>query len=160
MSDETENPERREPTAEQIQAAKDASDPRIDAHLQTIVSMVEKSVTVEDREIKHGFELGITLHVSGVVVTGVLVSHLRWAQVFGEKLGDGPMEDGWRNGLGLDDPQTVVDATRALEPWERLSIHLIEAQTLVGERMIPSSNPVPWRGRLAAVSGWSLGRLS
>lgn len=115
------------------------------------------------------FSFGITLHVGGALVTGELVGgttfwaeqaeHVRRtgvgtgveamasmmdevARYYEEELGSG--ED------GADD----ADASRNLTP--EAFIHLRNARTITSQGDVPSEGTF-WRGRLAAVDGYSLG---
>lgn len=109
------------------------------------------------------FELGLTLHVSGVVVSGVMISpaaffdHLadwvaeRGAGEFGESLAR-PMAQMFRDGAA--DQQADDDA-----PIPVNFIHLRHGQVFAPGLAEPLP-PAPWRGRLSHVSGWSIGNLA
>ncbi len=107
-------------------------------------------------------EIGLTLYVSGTVVSGTLVSGRRffgemaellasegvsdWAEVFARTAGELFPERGTEPG---DEEPTDLSATH---------IHLRAARVFTSG----SDQPLPktlWRGRLSHVSAWSLGTL-
>lgn len=104
-----------------------------------------------------GLEVGVTLTVSGAVVSGTLVGRREWANraiVKYDQLQDvlGPFKAGW-------DEQALADAERTgdedMPPYHTV-IHLTEARHFIGDRLIPDGGAF-WRGRLSEVSGWSFG---
>lgn len=109
-------------------------------------------------------EIGLTLHVSGVVVSGILVSassffdHLaRWLADNGSQdLADNfatPMAD------MLRESRADREKSGAGSPADAHFIHLREAQVFSSgaDRPLPKTL---WRGRLSHVSAWSIGVMS
>jgi hypothetical protein len=107
-------------------------------------------------------EIGLTLYVSGIVVSGTLVSGRRffgemaellasegvsgWAEIFARTAGELFPERGTEPG---DEEPTDLSA---------VYIHLREARVFTSgnDRPLPETL---WRGRLSHVSGWSLGTM-
>jgi hypothetical protein len=116
-------------------------------------------------------ELSVTLHVSGVVVSGTLISEARLYEQLAEALRQVPpppdMPEGALSGpaalaTAFDSSaeeyreQAELDRSRN-EPPPVIYIHLRDAAVWA-----PGGEPLPrmlWRGRLSHVSGWSLGAL-
>lgn len=116
-------------------------------------------------------EIGVTLHVNGAIVSGMLVSmaqHFRLlTKAFSDPSNAGPYTD---PGAGkpfveffrppLEAAEKSVAAIResdTLPPMPR-HIHLRQAHTLV-----PGQPPLVeslWRGRLTQVDGWSISLLA
>jgi hypothetical protein len=124
-----------------------------------------------------GLEIGLTLHVSGMVVSGTLISFGTYLDSMGgymRHIGAGPgsqtsltafaamfdqLSDQFKtamaeSGASEPDPADLPDG----QPRE-LYIHLRDA--LVFAPGVPSAVPrTLWRGRLSHVSGWFIGSLS
>jgi len=117
-------------------------------------------------------ELGVTLHVSGVIVSGTLISGSKFmgqvAQALKEAAAsqNAPSAEGLAEGFAAvagsyrqwaqHEREKTRDDDEALRPLTQY-IHLQDAEVRA-----PGEPPFPgmlWRGRLAHVSGWSFGIL-
>jgi hypothetical protein len=136
---------------------------RPDNALEILVAAVNRAQSIE---------IGVTLHVSGIVVSGLLIS----GQSFFDLLGRWLAETGSSENAPIREalagwPAHFVEQYRADErrpddsedhgegrpPRTITYIHMRDA-SVVG----PGLPPLPgilWRGRLSHVSGWSLGRF-
>ena len=112
----------------------------------------------------HGTEIGITLHASGLVVSGMLISGRRYFELLIESLENSPSEGGGTFGQlftpfrdrytedGLTNDSTEGEDT-TLQPVG--FIHMRDAQTFS-----PTGHSLPgtlWRARLTEITGWSIG---
>lgn len=134
-----------------------------DRCLLTLVNIVDM-----DGEL----EIGMTLHVSGVIVSGLLISAQRYFELLNEAIQPGgSQESAWlREALGdaltdFSEPygayefNAVTEAEQAaLELFLTSYIHMRNAEVHApgGPGHLA---PALWRGRLSHVSGWSLGVL-
>jgi len=131
------------------------------------------SVLVDNAETR-GLEIGITLSVGGLLVSGILIGTGAYLAGLTEDL---------KFQVSSSTPVTVaaVEKTRKtfaylasalgadklndkeldeLEPYPRQTIHLKDAQYFYpSAEPLPSERTVFWRGRLSEVDGFSLGRL-
>jgi hypothetical protein len=136
---------------------------RPDDALEVLVAAVNRVQSIE---------IGVTLHVSGIVVSGLLISGQSFFDLLGRSLAEtSPAENapirealaGWpahfaeryrANELRLDGSEDHGE----YRPARTITyIHMRDA-SVVG----PGLPPLPgtlWRGRLSHVSGWSLGRF-
>lgn len=117
-------------------------------------------------------EIGITLDVSGVIVSGLLISAQRYFELLNEAVqtAGSPESAGLREALGdafmamaksyrADEFTVETEAEQvALELVLTSYIHLRNAEVHApgGPGHLA---PALWRGRLSQVSGWSLGAL-
>jgi hypothetical protein len=112
-----------------------------------------------------GTEIGITLHVHGTIVSGLLISNARFYRLLVKSFADRSTESGDSfesfakfYQFTLNDVEkeldSVRDKERQLEPPRH--IHLRHAQTYVTSGAAPFTAPL-WRGRLSAIDGWSIG---
>ena len=102
-------------------------------------------------------ELGITLTVPGGVVTGLLIGVNRYWREYeaaGTSAGD-EMSSMLREFFTLPDKGGAEEEAPG-HVWRH--IHLREARYVTGALESPE-NGMLWRGRLAQVSGWSIGVL-
>jgi hypothetical protein len=112
-----------------------------------------------------GLEFGITLSVGGSVVSGTLISGRKYFDKFASEFSASwPGQDKEeikssisKIGAIYDKPDNEED--RLVNPPPQF-IHLANARIFHGREMLPSSVGVLWRGKLNAVSGFSLGSLS
>jgi hypothetical protein len=112
--------------------------------------------------IGHGFEVSVTLHVCGVVVSGLMISGRAYFELLENVLhqADADFLSGWTDAFAdrfpdrtHDDDSRSVDPPLAKEPPTGF-VHLRAATVHA-----PGATPLPellWRGRLAHVSGWSI----
>jgi hypothetical protein len=151
------------PTDEEIAAS--YKEPA-DGQLQTLIDWVNGTET----------ELGITLMVGGLIVSGRLASSHRYFEEFADQLVDGITI------TFTDEPDTdptdslrLIRETFALPGKQMTSIppdrrpaprfiHLREPSFRVGtvtlNLSLPGGRPAWWRGRLARVDGFFLGQMS
>lgn len=127
----------------------------VDWHLQLLV---------EDAN-DFGVEVAITLFVAGGVITGVLTSGRVYFDRFADRFAAGWPDEG-RAELRAS-MATPGDVYPRLEPGEKSPrrpaqfIHLRDAQLVTAQGNLPASGEgLLWRGRLTAVSGYSLGMLA
>jgi hypothetical protein len=128
----------------------------VDWHLQLLV---------EDAN-DFGLELPITLFVPGAVVAGVLTSGKVYFDLFADRFAAGwPVEGRAELRASM---AAYGDVYPRLEPGEKSPrkrpaqfIHLRDAQVVTAQGNLPAvGDGLLWRGRLAAVSGYSLGQLA
>ena len=119
-------------------------------------------------------DIGVTLHVAGVVISGTLISGRKFFHHIAQALREAAARHDAQAAEGLAEGFTAVaDSYRLWAEHERQSdsnddqdairpltlyIHLRDAAVYA-----PGGPPLPgmlWRGRLAHVSGWSLGVLT
>lgn len=125
-----------------------------DWFLQSLVNMVTSG----------GLEIGLTLHVGGLLVSGLLVSGRRYFEGFGEDFAsaipDAEVAENIKSSyasLGASIYQTREEGTTNAPSY----IHLQNAKFFS-----PNGNPLPanhgvwWRGRISEVQGFFLGNLS
>lgn len=106
-----------------------------------------------------GVELPLQLTVSGVLVSGVLVGVVRWFELYAAHVdehwqGEGPCSMAVRLREALVSHR-VTFQTRPETPPAHM--HLLEASVWAGDDQAMVGF---WRGRIAAVDGWSVGRPS
>ena len=121
-----------------------------DWFLQSLVCMANDS----------GIKFGITLNVSGFLVSGTLIGIKEYFKLFGESFASG-MEPG--------DAANSVKATYAeygnlydpeLKPKSPSFIHLVDTKFHTTNGVpVPSNQGTLWRGRLSEVGGFILGSL-
>tara|TARA_B100000929_G_C15389865_1_gene380807 strand:- start:359 stop:772 length:414 start_codon:yes stop_codon:yes gene_type:complete len=112
-----------------------------------------------------GASMGVTLYVNGAVITGELISQKRYVEEIVSDL-RGPMESALKTHSSsvLDAISRVGDMPNGStgeegEASEYEFVHLSGAQCFSGNNRVPS-NGAPWRGKLAAIDGFMLGRMS
>jgi hypothetical protein len=113
--------------------------------------------------VSHGFEVSVTLHVCGVLVCGLMISGRTYFELLQDVLrqADADFLSGWTDAFADRFPAGVShedaagnDAPPSKEPPTGF-VHLRAATVHA-----PGATPLPdmlWRGRLAHVSGWSIG---
>jgi hypothetical protein len=115
-------------------------------------------------------EIGLTLHVKGCVVSGVLISGAQYYRLLVKELSDlDRLSEQSNRELAanlvkfyrpsLEMAEKNVEETRAQKKLPALPrhIHFRRAQTIVsGQAALTQSL---WRGRLAEVDGWSFGNF-
>jgi hypothetical protein len=148
MTDETEQPHR-------VQQEPSAALP--DWFLQSLVSLVNNSES----------EIGVTLQVSGFLVSGLLVGGAKYFEGFAAELATAFPEDQRTTesiqkafssyGAGLYKPTDTADVSSPPPTY----IHLKQARFfhIIGTP-VPVNRGVWWRGRLSEVSAFVMGTLS
>lgn len=132
----------------------------VDCFLQSLVSIVnDESASIP-----------ITLSVGGLLISGDMIGGKAYFNEFARQF-----KDGFRD-ISSETASTIEKAFKRLgdvyDPIQKESqgsapiptphlVHLIDAHIyLSGASPAPSEKGVVWRGRLEAVDGFSLGRLS
>lgn len=123
-----------------------------------------------DADGEHG--LGVTLIVGGSSIGGVIVSERIWVEAIGRQQEDLytalskqmlEVVDSKEQKPELSNEEyDELDEGQRLDhlfEWSPSFIHLVRAQQLVGEHLVPTDGGVPMRIRLSEVQGWSLGKL-
>jgi hypothetical protein len=113
-----------------------------------------------------GVEAGLTLVCGGTIVSGILVSGADYVRGFREEFtADLPPES--KDAVGplfdfLAGPYSgTPDGEDGPAAERTMYIHLRDARFYAaGQLPIPANRGVWWRGRLASVSGFSLGQLT
>lgn len=134
-----------------------------DWHLQNLISIVNKL----------DIQVGITLHLEGILVSGQLISAKAYFKKFADDFaysypGSQETKDSIRDSFASlaqmhDEPETETE-TEPVSTQEKNAalnyIHLMDCRTFTpGNQPIPTNGGVLWRGRINAVSGFSLGQL-
>lgn len=123
--------------------------PAVDWYLQSIVNLADYA----------GLEMDITLTVSGSEISGKLIGGKKYFTTFAEQMAAGWPEEG---------RQYIRDAfghhAGNYETGDENSppaqfIHLEGARFISPNGNIPSDKGMLWRGKLSAVSGFSLGSI-
>lgn len=127
----------------------------VDWYLQRLVAIVNNT----------NVEFGLTLHVEGAIVSGLLVSGRRYFETFAQEFAGAypDDEDGKENiRKALASHASIYDEPQAeTEVLPPQFIHLLNARSFVpGGKPLPSNRGVLWRGKINSVSGFSLGSLS
>ena len=134
------------------------SEPKIRVHsdpdwfLQGLVVMVNGSE----------LEIGITLTVGGLLVSGYMVSGHKYFEGFAEDFGSGFPKDIKNPGDGYKELGKIyTDPEHPLDSRSTSFIHLKNARFYHNSGgAVPQNRGVWWRGRLTAVDGFMLGNFS
>ncbi|OKI14227.1 hypothetical protein [Streptomyces sp. CB03911] len=144
--------------------------PHVDQLLSLLVDLADRT----------DLELSITLTTASSVVTGVLISGGRWAE-----LNVALMEGAGENLAGMKyffdevlkaqdirkaKAATVRDALTGVDIGDDYRtaitdvdapsyIHLRDARMLGPSGLVPTGAAAPWRGRLSEIAGWSIGEM-
>lgn len=127
----------------------------LDIFLQKLVSLVNTTKV----------EMGISLNVGGLVISGTLFTGEEYFKIFASD---------FSKGFEQFEEKEVSIIRKSLETWgdvyknsEKINvddviyIHLKNAKFFVpGQKPIPSNAGVCWRGKISAVDGFTLGKLS
>jgi hypothetical protein len=108
-----------------------------------------------------GMEVGLTLHVSGVVVSGLVVSAARYLKEMSALIASAGVAPEFAESLAelaAEMPAEDLELMDEMPAWE--FIHLSGARIHTPGSMAANHQPMLWRGRLDHVSGWSLGVTS
>lgn len=113
-----------------------------------------------------GFEIGITLQVSGLLVSGVLVSGARYFEAIAEDFKQGLaaheelaaiVQEGIASFAEIYAEEGGEDAAPPLPQY----LHLRDAQFFsTAGTPIPGNQRVWWRGRVSEVGGFTIGQLA
>ncbi|WP_342620756.1 gas vesicle accessory protein GvpU [Rhodoferax sp. GW822-FHT02A01] len=126
-----------------------------DWFLQSLVNLTNKSA----------FQVGITLQVSGMLVSGVLVSHKQYFEGFASELANAFADTEEAETIKThissygDSYKSDGENEEPLPPPQ--FIHLKETRFFnTAGNPIPGNRGVWWRGRICEVGGFTLGSLS
>ncbi|WP_115515038.1 MULTISPECIES: gas vesicle accessory protein GvpU [Xanthomonas] len=150
MTDQEDN----QPSLEDVKLAFDGQS--LDWYLQKLVATVNTS----------NVQFGITLFVEGIIVSGQLVSGKQYFEAFAQEFsaaypGDAEEKEDIRHAFASHASiyDSEDDAQQSSRPPQ--FIHLIESRCFSpGGQPLPSNRGVLWRGKVNAVSGFTLGSLS
>lgn len=101
------------------------------------------------------FELGITLHVSGLVISGIMISPAKFYNNLGGWLAKSGSE-GFADSFAL--PTAALAAENPDQPTFNSFLHLRNAKVFLSGNQKPLPDTF-WRGRLSHVSAWSIGAM-
>jgi hypothetical protein len=113
-----------------------------------------------------GIEASITLQVSGMLVSGTLISGAKYFEEFAAQFAGG-----FKNNAELSEPfHELISSYKkiyAVAPEEVIDqsppnyVHLRNAQFYQpGQKPLPANQGVLWRGRVAEIGGFNLGSFS
>ncbi len=128
----------------------------VDWYLQSLVSTVNAST----------IEFGVTLLVEGAIVSGLLVSGKKYFEIFSKEFadaypGDDESKETVRTAFAAYADIYSQDGSNEEQPPPPQYIHLVNARCFSpGGQSLPGNRGVLWRGKINAVSGFSLGSLS
>ncbi|MFC6841510.1 gas vesicle accessory protein GvpU [Xanthomonas theicola] len=147
------NRDERQSNSEEIKLSFDGQS--VDWYLQKLVTIVNTSAV----------QFGITLFVEGAIVSGLLVGGKKYFETFAQEFsaaypGDAEGKESIRQAFASH--ATIYDAAedqQATSPPQ--FVHLIDSRcfSLAGQP-VPNNRGVLWRGKINAISGFSLGSLS
>lgn len=145
--------EEKELTTEELKLELD--DNSVDWFLQNLVGIVNKST----------LEIGITLVVGGSIVSGRLVGGKKYFETFAREFSEawnGESKESIYDAFAKHGERYVQDDDEEKQNSSPPQfIHLIDSRCfLPGQQPLPTNKGVLWRGKINAVSGFSLGLLS
>ncbi|KGK58581.1 hypothetical protein FHR53_000663 [Xanthomonas arboricola] len=146
--------EQHQPSLEDVKLAFDGQS--VDWYLQKLVGIANSSDA----------QFGITLFVDGIIVSGQLVSGKQYFEAFAQEFsaaypGDAEEREEIRRAFASHASiyDSEDDAQQSSAPPQ--FIHLIDARCFSpAGQPLPSNRGVLWRGKVNAVSGFTLGSLS
>lgn len=152
----TTQPENQTEELEQIQLVEDAR--AFDWFLRNTISTLTPL----------GVELGITVMVGGMVVSGTLISGAKYFEEMGNSIqGKGGEQEDVVNAIAeswkawkviYDKPE---DAPDDWKPEQTSFIHLRDARVFApGQPSLPSNQGVLWRGKLSSIDGFTMAQIS
>lgn len=108
-----------------------------------------------------GNEIGVTLHVEGAIVTGTLINGGRWFKDLAGHLEASGVNKGVSHWIaGFSKVYAEQGGTSEEGRLPPAYLHLRNARTVgTSGDLVPTDDGVFWRGRVNAVSGFSLGTL-
>ncbi|WP_410001495.1 gas vesicle accessory protein GvpU [Rhizobium leguminosarum] len=125
--------------------------PDIDWLLQDLVSLANRT----------GMTIGITLHIGGSIISGLLIGGGQYFRQFAETFAAGFPEGDFASGMR----SAYERHAKLYEDTDDDSlpsyIHLADARVFEPSgRSIPSESGTLWRGRISSVAGFHIGSLS
>lgn len=97
-------------------------------------------------------EIHVTLAVGGGVVTGALISHMKWMRLSAETMNATVPGSGV-----IPDELAKMLVAQASEGTPHEYLHLKDARYMSPTGMMPERPQMLWRGRISEVAGWSWG---
>lgn len=127
----------------------------VDWFLQNLVSTANTA----------GLEVGLTLTLSGLVVSGRMISGKKYFDLFADLMakgwpGENPevIRDAYKKFGEHYTPPTDTDDEKWLPPQY---VHLQDAFLFApGGAQLPTGSGILWRGKISAVAGFNVGSLS
>jgi hypothetical protein len=108
-------------------------------------------------------EMGITLYVGGLMVSGLLIGHVRYLELLSEvfRSAHGSGRD---SAIAIgDELKKASEAEKTLSPEDKNDPHFIHLRDVrflsPGQPTTNGAENLIWRGRLACVDAWSLGAV-
>lgn len=145
-------------------AEETASETDADTLLQNLVMIVND---VHSKVKEGSIEIGITLYVGGLIITGNMVSSTAYFQGLAQGMAVADAPETIRNAFqGLfeelsDLPQPSDEELTSEKNKPPKYVHLKNAKSfLANGSMLPARNGVWWRGRLSEVDGFAFGTYS
>jgi hypothetical protein len=126
----------------------------VDWYLQSLVS------TVNTTDV----QFGITLFVEGAIISGLLIGGKKYFETFANEFagafpGDDEAKETIRQSFASYAEIYTSEESADLPPPQ--FIHLLDSRCFSpGGKPLPGNRGVLWRGKINAVSGFSLGSLS
>lgn len=118
--------------------------------------------------INNGVEIGVTLTVGGMIISGMLISGKKYYDELGDALAayskeEGDMHsvlaNGWRQMKAIYEKPD--DAPEDWKPPHASFIHLRNAYIFApGVAPLPGNQGILWRGKLTSVDGFAIGSLN
>ncbi|WP_409293694.1 gas vesicle accessory protein GvpU [Peribacillus sp. SCS-26] len=104
---------------------------------------------------KHDFELDITLNVKGAVITGTMISAKEYFSSLSETF-----EDGNEIAQAISEQMAQAGESSQNDNSEANFIHMKESKVYCGDsKPTPSKGKILWRGKLAEIDGFFLGKI-
>lgn len=106
---------------------------------------------------KHGFSLDISLNVNGAVISGTMISAKEYFDYLSETF-----EEGSEVAQALSEQFSLAsEASESNGEAEAHFIHLKNTKIYCGDnKSTPSKGKIFWRGKIAEVDGFFLGKIS
>lgn len=125
----------------------------VDWYLQRLVSMVNRAP----------IEMGISLVANGALVSGTLISGKQYFETFAREIsqawpGDDEAKESIRSAFASNAEMYEADTEEENLPLPQY-IHLKNATVRTPNGPIPAQGGMLWRGKLNAISGFSLGSI-
>lgn len=143
--------EQKELSGKELKLALDGNS--VDWFLQNLVNIANKS----------GLEFGVTLVVGGSILSGRLISGKKYFETFAKEFADAFPGDS-REGIYESFAQHGEIYSQSNDENDDSPppqfIHLIDSRCFYPGNQLPNNKGVLWRGKINAVSGFSLGQLS
>jgi len=155
----------------QAHHASDNSNTTSDVMSDVVAYVADRDWFLQDliRIANSGLEISITIVAEGAIVSGILISGKNYFHEIGAEIGKVKTSPGISDLLQTIGGQWAANGARYVKPedasddWappEPGYIHLRDARIYApGQGGIPSNRGVLWRGKLNAVSGFSIGGL-